>query len=331
MTEPISIRRLNTIAHSASLAEEHCTAVGCHYLVVDCRRESKTPIIARPLHTILIGLGADDNQVSAFDLVTESTDTLELLLAAITAQPTAAYMLTQVLKHNARSNLMDGLLAESLAYSTLQSGSGFQAWLAQQAHQPHERDDHATLLISRVVGQLQLQFNRPAYHNAYNEALKDGLCEALQLAHIDDTITSLTLSGKGPSFCAGGDLTEFGQVDNPADAHISRTTRGAAALLGSLDIDTKAYVHGACIGAGIELPSFCRHISAHPDTFFQLPEVAMGLIPGAGGTVSVLNRIGRHNAALLALSNWRIDVTTALAWGLIDNITSEPGFDHASQ
>jgi enoyl-CoA hydratase/carnithine racemase len=240
-------------------------------------------------------------------------------------------MLTQVLKHNAHSTLMDGLLAESLAYSTLQSGSGFQTWLAQQAHAPRAKDDHSTLLISRVAGQLQIQFNRPAYHNAYNEALKDALCEALQLAHLDDTITELTLSGTGPSFCAGGDLTEFGQADNPADAHISRTTRGAAALLGSLDIDTKAYVHGACIGAGIELPAFCKHITAHPDTFFQLPEVAMGLIPGAGGTVSVSNRIGRHNAALFALSNRRIDVTTALAWGLIDNVASEAGLDHASQ
>lgn len=331
MTDTISIRRLNTIANSASLAEDHCTAVGCHYLVVDCTREPTTPIIARPLHTILIGLGADDNQASGFDLVTDSTDTLEKLIAAITAQPTAAYMLTQVLKHNAQSNLMDGLLAESLAYSTLQSGEGFQTWLAQQARQAHAEDGHSALLISRSVGQLQVQFNRPAYHNAYNEALKDALCEALQLVHLDDTITSLTLSGNGPSFCAGGDLTEFGQTVNPAVAHISRTTRSAAALLGTLTVDTSAYIHGACIGAGIELPSFCQHITAHPDTFFQLPEVAMGLIPGAGGTVSVLNRIGRQNTALFALSNMRIDVTTALAWGLIDHVTSEPGLDHSSQ
>ena len=57
---------------------------------------------------------------------------------------------------------------------------------------------------------------------------------------------------------------------------------------------------------------------ARPDTIFQLPEITMGLIPGAGGTVSITRRIGRQRTAYMALSARRINAQTALAWGLVD-------------
>jgi enoyl-CoA hydratase/carnithine racemase len=164
--------------------------------------------------------------------------------------------------------------------------------------------------------------NRPDVHNAYNTELKDLLCEALQLAHSDHSIEQVSLRGRGASFGAGGDLSEFGSVEDAALAHLSRTTRSAGALLATLPCASDARVHGACIGAGIELPAFAQRISAHPDTFFQLPEVAMGLIPGAGGTVSILHRIGRQRTTFMALSNRRIDVSTALSWGLVDVLLS---------
>jgi enoyl-CoA hydratase/carnithine racemase len=74
------------------------------------------------------------------------------------------------------------------------------------------------------------------------------------------------------------------------------------------------------VGAGIELPAFARSVTAASGTFFLLPEVAMGLVPGAGGTVSIPLRIGRQRTAQWALSVERLDVDTALRWGLIDAI-----------
>jgi len=79
-------------------------------------------------------------------------------------------------------------------------------------------------------------------------------------------------------------------------------------------------VHGACVGAGCELPAFCRRVCAREDAWFQLPEVGMGLVPGAGGTASLPGRIGRQRTAWLALSGSRIDAAKALRWGLIDEI-----------
>jgi enoyl-CoA hydratase/carnithine racemase len=78
------------------------------------------------------------------------------------------------------------------------------------------------------------------------------------------------------------------------------------------------------VGAGIELAAFAGKLTAREDAFFQLPEVAMGLVPGAGGTVSIPRRIGRQRTAYLALSGLPVDAITARQWGLIDEIREEP-------
>jgi enoyl-CoA hydratase/carnithine racemase len=79
-------------------------------------------------------------------------------------------------------------------------------------------------------------------------------------------------------------------------------------------------VHGACVGAGVELPAFAARVVARADARFWLPELGLGLVPGAGGTVSLPRRIGRQRTAWLALSGRPIDARTALAWGLIDEV-----------
>ena len=82
----------------------------------------------------------------------------------------------------------------------------------------------------------------------------------------------------------------------------------------------RAELHGACVGAGIELPAFASRVVAREDAFFQLPELSMGLIPGAGGTVSLPRRIGRQRTAWLALTGARLEAATALDWGLVDEL-----------
>jgi enoyl-CoA hydratase len=84
-----------------------------------------------------------------------------------------------------------------------------------------------------------------------------------------------------------------------------------------------AHVQGACVGSGLEVAAFAARLTAAPDAWFQLPELAMGLIPGAGGCVSVPRRIGRRRTAALVLSGRRISARTALDWGLIDAIVND--------
>jgi enoyl-CoA hydratase/carnithine racemase len=79
-------------------------------------------------------------------------------------------------------------------------------------------------------------------------------------------------------------------------------------------------VHGACIGAGVEIPAFAGRVVARSDATFRLPELGMGLVPGAGGTVSIPRRIGRERFRTMALTGEMIDAATALSWGLVDEI-----------
>jgi enoyl-CoA hydratase/carnithine racemase len=84
----------------------------------------------------------------------------------------------------------------------------------------------------------------------------------------------------------------------------------------------EVHVHGPCVGAGVEIPAFAGRVIAAAGTTFTLPEVAMGLIPGAGGTVSIPRRVGRWRALYLAMTGRALDARTALSWGLIDRIGS---------
>jgi enoyl-CoA hydratase/carnithine racemase len=92
-------------------------------------------------------------------------------------------------------------------------------------------------------------------------------------------------------------------------------------LLATLSDRVEVALHGSCLGAGIELPAFASRITADAGTTIGLPELRLGLIPGAGGTVSLTRRVGRHRTAYLALSGDRIDAEVALSWGLVDAVT----------
>jgi enoyl-CoA hydratase/carnithine racemase len=102
-----------------------------------------------------------------------------------------------------------------------------------------------------------------------------------------------------------------------------RTTRNAGIQLARLADRAHVFVHGPCVGAGVELPAFARRVTARSDATFLLPEVAMGLVPGAGGTASIPRRIGRHRTAHLAIAGRPIDAATALDWGLVDAVDDD--------
>ncbi|WP_253260213.1 enoyl-CoA hydratase/isomerase family protein, partial [Nocardia farcinica] len=88
----------------------------------------------------------------------------------------------------------------------------------------------------------------------------------------------------GPVFCSGGDLDEFGVATDLVAAYLVRLERAPWRIIHRLRERVTARVHGAGIGAGIEMTAFAGRLIADPGTYFLLPELAMGLVPGAGGT-----------------------------------------------
>jgi enoyl-CoA hydratase/carnithine racemase len=183
--------------------------------------------------------------------------------------------------------------------------------------------ERPAIRLTRQGDTLQLVLDRPHVRNALNRALRDGLLEGLALAGADDSIAEVVLRGEGPSFCSGGDLNEFGSFADPASAHVVRLTTSIGRAIDALGSRLVAHVHGPCAGSGVELPAFAAQVVARRDFSASLPEVSLGLIPGAGGTVSITRRVGRHRMALLALSATRIDAATALQWGLVDRVVDE--------
>ena len=214
-----------------------------------------------------------------------------------------------------------GVVTESLAYSTLQAGPEFAHWLDERG--PARMPDIAEPVQAERDGNtLRIRFNRPQRHNAFSTDARAALLEALAVAQLDPSVTGIVLSGNGPSFCSGGDLAEFGSFADPASAHLARTRHSPALVLDALTARLgracRAEVHGRVLGSGLEMAAFCGWIAARDDSLLGLPELGLGLIPGAGGTVSVTRRIGRWRTAYLVLSGHNIDVRTALAWGLVD-------------
>jgi enoyl-CoA hydratase/carnithine racemase len=179
------------------------------------------------------------------------------------------------------------------------------------------------VLVDHVGDRLDVVLNRTHVRNALNRALRDGLLAAFSLAAADDSITEVVVRGNGPTFCSGGDLDEFGSFDDPASAHLVRLAGSIGRAIAAVADRTTFVLHGSCAGSGIELPAFAGRVVADPGTTLSLPEVRLGLVPGAGGTVSLTRRVGRQRVALLALGGAAVDAQTALQWGLVDEL-SEP-------
>ncbi len=321
---------------AALMADPSADDDGSQTLVIDLRTRASAGLTERQTadavtwlrscNQIVIGVTDDADAARPLDAGMDlllTADQLERCTRAIRTNPMAALVLVEVLRTTEHLPPADALIVESLAYATLQGGPEHRAWLdGERQRRPArilpDRDD--LVVIEREHDLLRIRLNSPETRNALSAVMRDALTDAFTLAAVDPSITAIEVSGVGPCFCAGGDLKEFGLTPDPATAHRIRLQRMPARYLLPRRDRYRFRLHGACIGAGIELPAFAGHVAARADTRFRLPEVAMGLIPGAGGCVSIPRRIGRQRTAFLAISGEEIDADLALAWGLVDAV-----------
>ncbi len=242
------------------------------------------------------------------------------LTAAISSNPFASQTLVHVLRSTEAAGFENALTVESIAYSMLLGAQEFGDWRSrtQRLRAGSSRGERVRIGFNQEV--LHISLARPAARNAVDAEMRDQMVDALAFALAESESRRILLTGDGPDFCAGGDLDEFGTADDPAKSHLIRMQQSPVRLLRKLSQRLTVRLHGACIGAGIEIPAAASRIVARADAWFRLPEVGMGLIPGAGGTVTIPRRIGRHRTCYLALVGERLKASTALQWGLIDEI-----------
>jgi enoyl-CoA hydratase/carnithine racemase len=245
---------------------------------------------------------------------------------AVSRSPRAAIACGQLVRQTAALGTGEGLAAEATAYSLLLGGPEFTRWLGERERERgparlRSRSQPADpVLVTRDGGRLSIVLNVPERRNAFSAVVREALLDAVLLAEADPTIESVELSGAGPAFCSGGDLDEFGTATDLVAACLVRLSRAPWRVIERIAPKVTVFAHGACVGAGAEIAAYAGRVVAAPDAFFALPEVRMGLVPGAGGSVSVVRRIGRWRAAWLMLTGERLPAATALRWGLVDEI-----------
>ena len=276
----------------------------------------------------VIGLGDAAHPLAPLlDAVVEPPVGLPGLVAQVLAQPVAASAVVELLRALPGMGVEQALLTESLAYGVLQGGEGHRRWLAERkAAKGEGLPPPGQLAVARVGDGLSLALDRPEAGNAIDRPLRDALHDAFAMVALDPAIRVVRLAARGRVFSLGADLAEFGTTRDPAVAHGIRRRTLPARMIARVSDRLEVHGQGPCGGAGLEMAAFARRITASPRAWFALPELAMGLLPGAGGCVSVSRRIGRQRAALMILSGRRISARVALGWGLVDALKDDaPG------
>lgn len=164
--------------------------------------------------------------------------------------------------------------------------------------------------------------------NSLNEAVLDGLLAAAERIAGDDEIRSAVIAGTGEkAFIAGADLKEFARILGDREAmeeHVD-VTGPVFGAWARLEVPVVAAVNAHAMGGGLEFALTCDLIVADPRALFGLPEVTLGLMPGAGGTQRLPRRIGLGAARRLALLGKPVGAEEALALGIVDEIADEGG------
>lgn len=193
----------------------------------------------------------------------------------------------------------------------------------------HGVDETAAPLRCEVAGGIAtLTLCRPAARNALNRALVAALLTALRDLAARPDLRVVILRGAGErAFCAGADLRERLGLDAAArGAHTARIAAAADALA-ALPMPTIAALHGYTLAGGLELALACDIRLAAEDAVFGLPEVRIGIFPGAGAPARLPRLIGPGKARELIFSGRRIDAAEALACGLVERVVPVADLD----
>ena len=165
-----------------------------------------------------------------------------------------------------------------------------------------------------------LTINRPDKLNALSEEVLTDLQNAVMQMSNEQGIRAAVITGSGKAFVAGADIAAMREMSEWQGRDFGAAGHRVFHLIEKLHFPVVAAVNGFALGGGCELALCCDFIYASTKAKIGQPETGLGLIPGAGGTVSLARRIGRQRTAALALTCRTIGADTALDWGLVDEI-----------
>jgi enoyl-CoA hydratase/carnithine racemase len=178
-----------------------------------------------------------------------------------------------------------------------------------------------TLAVSRTPdGVATLTLDNPPV-NAISAPTATLLATAVRELAADDSVRSLVVTGAGArAFAAGADVQQFVDADTERGEEIIRAYRDMADALVECEKPSVASIRGFCLGGGLELALACDFRVAATDAQLGLPEITLGLLPGAGGTQMLPRLIGERRARLLYLTGEPISGEKAYRWGLVEAV-----------
>ena len=178
-----------------------------------------------------------------------------------------------------------------------------------------------TILYEKKEHIAYVTLNRPSALNAYSVQMRDDLYEVLRAIKDDDEVRVTIIKGAGDkAFCAGADLKEFLTAPSAIEARQIRFRRDLWKLFLSIPQPLIAAVHGYVLGSGMEIAVCCDIRIASEDTVFGLPEVELGIIPGAGGTQTIPRIMGLSRSLDMLLTGRRLNAREAHDTGLVNRV-----------
>lgn len=181
-------------------------------------------------------------------------------------------------------------------------------------------DEYRTILFEKKNSMGYLTLNRPKTRNAFSREMINEIDSALVEINKDKDMKVLIITGAGKAFQAGAAIDQL-QSMSPLD--LLRYNSEGVRLIGSLErlrVPVIAAINGPAVGGGLELSLACTFRITADSAFFGLPEVKLGLIPGAGGTVRLPRLIGMERAAEMILTGDFIDAKEAGRIGLVNKV-----------
>ncbi|MBA17023.1 MAG: 3-hydroxyacyl-CoA dehydrogenase [Sphingomonas sp.] len=169
-----------------------------------------------------------------------------------------------------------------------------------------------TWTLDDGIGRIEID-NPPV--NALSNAVRKGVSDALKALGDEPSLTAVVIACTGRTFIAGADIREFGKPRQPP------TLAELCDQIESFPHPVVAALHGTALGGGFEIALACHARVATVGTRIGLPEVKLGLIPGAGGTNRLARIVGASEALQIALSGDPVDSGRAQALGLLDKVT----------
>ena len=180
---------------------------------------------------------------------------------------------------------------------------------------------YETLRYESGDGIAAVTLDRPHRLNAFDRHLIADFADAVAQAEADRSIRVVIVTGAGRAFSAGADIKE--RAEQPEGTEVQRSSTRLSPLFRRLEQMEKLFiaaVNGPAVGGGCELAMACDLRVAAPEATFALPEVRLGILPGAGGTQRLPRIIGPARAKELMLLGRFISAEQALAWGLVNRV-----------